>query len=394
MAEEIAMPRLGWTMEEGTLVEWLKNDGEQVETGEILFTVESDKALNEIETFSSGILCIPPGAPQPGDTVPVGTLLGYLLQAGEEMPTARAAPPTPPSASGDAASPIPVPVTLHNQPTPAAKPPAINGSPAISPRARRIANELNISWHHIKGSGQTGRIIERDIRAVTAQPPGSAGHIRELIAKRLWQSQNETAAVTLTTEADATGLVDWRVELKASQGTDAPTYNHMIAKLTALALGEHPALNASWQNGAPHHYESIHLGLAVDTEDGLLVPVIRDADSKSLAQITTEARALVLKARRHTLGPDALQGGTFTISNLGMYGIDAFTPIINLPQAAILGLGRIVEKPAVFQGQVVPRALMALSLTFDHRILDGGPAARFLDRVRTFIEQPDLWREK
>ncbi len=388
MAEEIAMPRLGWTMEEGTLVEWLKTEGEQVETGEILFTVESDKALNEIETFSSGILCIPPGAPQPGDTVPVGTLLGYLLQTGEEMPTERA------SASGDPASPIPVPATLHNQPTSAAKPPSTKGNPTISPRARRIANELNISWHHIKGSGQTGRIIERDIRAVTAQPPGSTGHIRELIANRLWQSQNETAAVTLTTEADATGLVDLRAGFKASQGTDAPTYNHMIAKLTALALGEHPALNASWQNGAPHQYESVHLGLAVDTEGGLLVPVIRDADSKSLAQIATEARALALKARRHTLGPDALQGGTFTISNLGMYGIDAFTPIINLPQAAILGLGRIVEKPAVFQGQVVPRALMALSLTFDHRILDGGPAARFLDRVRTFIEQPDLWRKK
>ncbi len=388
MAEEIAMPRLGWTMEEGTLVEWLKTEGEQVETGEILFTVESDKALNEIETFSSGILCIPPGAPQPGDTVPVGTLLGYLLQTGEEMPTERA------SASGDPASPIPVPATLHNQPTPAAKPPSTKGNSTISPRARRIANELNISWHHIKGSGQTGRIIERDIRAVTAQPPGSTGHIRELIANRLWQSQNETAAVTLTTEADATGLVDLRAGFKASQGTDAPTYNHMIAKLTALALGEHPALNASWQNGAPHQYESVHLGLAVDTEGGLLVPVIRDADSKSLAQIATEARALALKARRHTLGPDALQGGTFTISNLGMYGIDAFTPIINLPQAAILGLGRIVEKPAVFQGQVVPRALMALSLTFDHRILDGGPAARFLDRVRTFIEQPDLWWKK
>ena len=388
MAEEIAMPRLGWTMEEGTLVEWLKTEGEQVETGEILFTVESDKALNEIETFSSGILCIPPGAPQPGDTVPVGTLLGYLLQTGEEMPTERA------SASGDPASPIPVPATLHNQPTPAAKPLSTKGNPTISPRARRIANELNISWHHIKGSGQTGRIIERDIRAVTAQPPGSTGHIRELIANRLWQSQNETAAVTLTTEADATGLVDLRAGFKASQGTDAPTYNHMIAKLTALALGEHPALNASWQNGAPHQYESVHLGLAVDTEGGLLVPVIRNADSKSLAQIATEARALALKARRHTLGPDALQDGTFTISNLGMYGIDAFTPIINLPQAAILGLGRIVEKPAVFQGQVVPRALMALSLTFDHRILDGGPAARFLDRVRTFIEQPDLWWKK
>ena len=394
MAEEIAMPRLGWTMEEGTLVEWLKADGEQVETGEILFTVESDKAFNEIETFSSGILCIPPDAPQPGDTVPVGTLLGYLLQDGEEMPKERPAAPAQAAATAipaASAAPSPASAAPHRQPT---NPSAANGRPAISPRARRVAGELHIDWQHIKGSGQTGRIVERDIRAAAAQTPATAGHIRELIANRLWQSQNETAAVTLTTEADATGLVDLRSAFKSSQGTDAPTYNHMIAKLTALALTEHPQLNASWQNGAARQYDSIHLGLAVDTEDGLLVPVIRDANNKSLDQIAIEARDLAFKARRHTLGPDALQGGTFTISNLGMYGIDAFTPIINLPQAAILGLGRIVEKPAVFEGQVVPRAMMALSLTFDHRILDGGPAARFLDRVRTFIEKPDLWQEE
>ena len=390
MAEEIAMPRLGWTMEEGTLVEWLKADGEQVEVGEILFTVESDKALNEIETFSSGNLCIPPDAPRPGDTVPVGTLLGYLLQAGEKMPTQR--PAGPKQAASPASAAIADPTT-----EPAAarveRIQSTNGRPAISPRARRIAGELDVNWHQIKGSGQTGRIIERDIRSVAAQPHSATGHIREIIANRLWQSQSETAAVTLTTEADATGLVDLRTELKANHQKNAPTYNHMIAKLTAIALDEHAALNASWNNGSVHLHPAVHLGLAVDTEDGLLVPVIRDADSKSLQQIATEARDLAFKARRRTLDPDAMRDGTFTISNLGMYGIDAFTPIINLPQAAILGLGRIIEKPAVFQGQVVPRALMTLSLTFDHRIVDGGPAARFLDRVRTLIERPVLWRK-
>jgi len=390
MAEEIVMPRLGWTMEEGTLVEWLKADGDQVETGEILFTVESDKALNEIETFSGGILRIPPNAPQPGDTVPVGTLLGYLLKPDEEMPTAPVTrPPAPASAPVQQADQFPAPTAILTDLAPSAE----QTNPTISPRAKRVAAELHVDWHKLKGSGRTGRIVERDIRAATAQTPSPAGRIRELIAGHLIQSQRETAAVTLTTEADATGLVDLRADLKNNQGTDAPTYTHLIAKLTAVALAEHPALNASWQDGAPHLHPEVHLGLAVDTEDGLLVPVIRSAHAKSLVHLTAEARDLAFKARHRTLSPDAMQGGTFTITNLGMYGIDAFTPIINLPQAAILGLGRIVEKPAVYQGEVVPRALMALSLTFDHRILDGGPAARFLDRVRTFIEQPDLWLE-
>ena len=390
MAEEIVMPRLGWTMEEGTLVEWLKADGDQVEAGEILFAVESDKALNEIETFSGGILRIPPEAPQPGDTVPVGTLLGYLLKPDEEMPSAPAIQtPVPASAPAQGASPLPAPATSLTDPAPSSG----QTDPTISPRAKRIAAELHVDWHKLKGSGRTGRIVERDIRAADAHPPSPARRIRELIADHLIQSQRETAAVTLTTEADATGLVDLRTKLKNAQAADAPTYTHLIAKLTAVALAEHPVLNASWQNGVPQLHATIHLGLAVDTEDGLLVPVIRDAHAKSLAQITAEALDLTVKARHRTLSPDAMQGGTFTITNLGMYGIDAFTPIINWPQAAILGLGRIVEKPAVYQGEVVPRALMALSLTFDHRVLDGGPAARFLDRVRTFIEQPDLWLE-
>ena len=393
MAEEIVMPRLGWTMEEGTLVEWLKADGESVEAGEILFTVESDKALNEVETFSSGVLRIPDGAPQPGDTVPVGALLGYLLQPDEEMPTSSAPPSAQPTEAlpVQPASPPPATATASPVASPTTTAPARNGTPAISPRARRVAAELGIDWTHLKGSGRSGRIREIDVRTAAQSTPSPAGRIRELIAGHLLQSQRETAAVTLTTEADATALVDLRAALKSGQGTEAPTYNHLIAKLTALAVAEHPQINAAWENGAPRQHESVHLGLAVDTEDGLLVPVIRDAQTKSLADLTAEARDLAFKARRRTLSPDALQGGTFTISNLGMYGIDAFTPIIHLPQAAILGLGRIIEKPAVFKGEIVPRALMALSLSFDHRVLDGAPAARFLDRVRTFIEQPALW---
>ena len=211
MAEPIAMPRLGWTMEEGTLVEWLKADGDAVEAGEILFTVQSDKALNEIETFSSGILRIPPDAPQPGAVVPVGTLLGYLLQPGEAMPTAPSATP--------AAEPIPMPA----DPTPAAKTqaPARSAGPTISPRARRVASALGVEWRTLTGSGRTGRIVERDVRAAAARP-------------------RPLAHATLTTQADATALVALRARLKAARGLAAPTYNHLLAKMAAVALGRYP----------------------------------------------------------------------------------------------------------------------------------------------------------
>ena len=351
MAEAIAMPRLGWTMEEGTLVEWLKADGDAVEAGEILFTVESDKALNEIETFSGGILRIPPYAPQPGDTVPVGTLLGYLLQPGEEMPTAP--PPTP------AAESVPTPAKPEPAPTPA---PDRSAGPTISPRARRVASELGVEWRVLQGSGRTGRIVERDIRAAAARP-------RPLVR------------ATLTTEADATELVALRARLKAARGPAAPTYNHLFAKMTAVALVRYPLGSG----------RAVHLGLVVDTPDGLVVPVLRDADAKSLAQLAAEARDLTFRARRRTLPPAATEGATFAIANLGLYGIDAFAPMTYQTQGAFLGMGRIAAKPAVYQGQVVPRALMALNLTFDDRVLDSGLAARFLGQMRVFVERPELW---
>ena len=358
MAEAIAMPRLGWTMEEGTLVEWLKADGDTVEVGEILFTVESDKALNEIETFSGGILRIPPDAPQPGDTVPVGTLLGYLLQPGEEMPTSPA--PTP------AAEPVPTPAepapVAKSEPTPTSAPTRSAG-PTISPRARRVASELGVEWRVLTGSGRTGRIVERDVRAAAAR-------------------SGQAAPAILTTEADATELVTLRPRLKA-EDAPAPAYHHLIAKLAVVALADYPQLNAA---GA----EAVHLSLAVDTGDGLASPVIRDAHTKNWAELAAEARSLALQARRGALEPEAVQGGTFAIVNFGMYGIDAFTPILRPPYRATLGLGRIAERPAVREGRVEPRALISLSLTVESGLLENGAAARFLDRLRSLIERPEL----
>ncbi len=327
-----------------------------------------------------------------------------------------------------------------------------------------------MDWRQLRGSGRSGRIVERDVRAVAAtdhpasetrapsklrispvaqrmaetagidlaevaaQNPGvridraevaaaiaartsvtsarSAGEgqaedragevtervavtrIRRLLAQRMTDSAHTTAAVTLTTEADATTFVALREQIKTDftpRGLLVPTYNDLLIKLTAVALQEHRLLNAIWQGEEIVIPAAVHMGLAVDMPEGLMVPVVRNAQSKSVGQIAAETRLLVEKVRAHQVSPDELQGGTFTITNLGVYGIDAFTPLINLPQCGILGVGRIISKPAVYDGQVVPRQMMALSLTFDHRVVDGAPAARFLQTVSQFIETPMLW---
>jgi pyruvate dehydrogenase E2 component (dihydrolipoamide acetyltransferase) len=461
MAFEVTMPRLGWSMEVGKLAEWLKRDGDRVEVGETLFTVEGDKAIQEVEALESGILRIPPDSPPPGSEMPVGTVLAYIVNPGEPAPFEGEATPPPSSAPGseDARSPDRATASVDTTSVP---PRGGHGLPAISPRARRIAQELGVDWTGLTGSGRTGRIVERDVRAagqavqpeiairaspvarrlaeeegidlaaLAAKKPGvrlqredveaalsarqasaptlaaptesktmAVTQIRRLTAQRMAESAHTTAPVTLTTEADATELVTLRERLKtalASQNQLVPTYTDLVVKLTGVALQEHPVLNAYWKAGGADQEENgiivlsdIHIAVAVDTEAGLLVPVIRDVPGKTIQEITEEARALAEAARARQLKPDDLQGGTFTITNLGTYGIDAFTPIINLPQCAILGVGRIISKPAVWNDEVVPRKMMTLSLTFDHRIVDGGPAARFLNRVREFVEQPYLW---
>ena len=446
MAYTILMPRLGWTMEEGIFGSWLKADGDRIVPGDLLFTVESDKATQEVETFEAGILHIPPDAPVSGDVVAVGAVLAYLLQEGESLPV-----------SPGASSPAQPVQALPERQTEVA--PAAGRGPAISPRARRVAGDLKVEWQVLRGSGSSGRIVERDVRAafsppsplratpvaqrvaqqagldLAAIPPTGPGarvqrsdveaalrsqqaeqqppqrpaseleagaeheaipvsRVRRLIAQRMLGSAQETAAVTLTTEADATAFVLLRDQLRAAlapRGRLVPAYNDLLIKLVAVALQQHPVLNATWQEQTILLWREVHIGLAVDAPDGLVVPVVRDAHSRSVGQIAAATSDLIARAQARQLQGEELQGGTFTVTNLGMFGIDAFTPIINLPQSAILGVGRIAARPAVVDDQIVPRKLMALSLTFDHRVADGAAAARFLRTVREFIELPALW---
>jgi len=453
-------------METGRLGEWLKRDGERVEAGEILFTVEGDKATQEVEALDSGILRIPPDAPPPGKEVPVGTVLGYLLAPGEELETGSSKLETGnwklDARSSKLETSNQLPATNFQQPA------SSNQQPTISPRARRVAGELGVDWTGLKGSGRTGRIVERDVRqaAVSYQPsvisplarkraaelgvdvdalaarlPGkrieradveaeieakvkaeveggltstltststftSAGaavpitSIRRTIADRMATSAHTVAPVTLTTEADATELVRLRKQLKDDAvgagfaPQPMPSYNDLLARLTAQALLEHPMVNARFEGDTIVQSATANIGVAVDTERGLLVPVLRDVQAKSLRQIARESAALIERARTGRITVDELQGGTFTITNLGMYEIDAFTPIINLPECAILGVGRIVPKQIVVDAEaerVAIRHMMYLSLTFDHRLVDGAPSARFLQRVKQYVERPYLW---
>ncbi|MBT6149266.1 MAG: 2-oxo acid dehydrogenase subunit E2 [Gemmatimonadetes bacterium] len=400
MPIEVVMPRLGWTMTEGTLAEWLKASGEQIQAGDALFTVESDKALSEIESFDGGILHIPDNAPAPGDIIPIGAVLGYLLAEGEPGPAAVPPPPAV-DAAWEAEPSVPAPESTSR----------VQGDrPAISPRARRLAKELSVEWEQISGTGSTGRITEGDIRAAAggdpAQPSGAApaagsgdndpqvalpegsrrnpmNPIRRAISDRLSASHREGAPVTLTAELDATDLVELRQAARPR-----PAFNDYLIRFAATALERHPALNSSISGNDIVLHGLIHIGFAVDTEAGLVVPVVRDAHGKSVEEIARESAHLSGRALRGELTSEEMTGGTFTITNLGAAGIDAFTPIVNPPQCAILGVGRIAQRPAVYEGQVVPRWLCVVSLSFDHRIVDGGPAARFLATLRELVESP------
>jgi pyruvate dehydrogenase E2 component (dihydrolipoamide acetyltransferase) len=397
MAIPISVPRLGWTMEEGVFVGWLKKDGEEVKPGDLLYTLEGEKATQEVESMDGGILRIPPDAPQPGVTVVVGALLGYLTEPGESAPWETQAVQAVSRNQPRAAAPaVATEVPIAGPPQAAALATSV-AEPAISPRARRVARELGIDWHGLRGGGRSGRIRERDVRATAAAAPASAGSVgrmtpvRKVIAERMARSAHTTAPVTLTTRADATNLVGLREQFKAAAEGPVPGYTDLIVKLTALLLRRHPHMNAVWRDDGVFVADAVHIAIAVDTDAGLLAPVLRDVASLTVRQVVDQSQALIEQARVQRLTVEQMQGGTFTVTNLGMHGIDAFTPIINLPQVAILGVGRITREPAVVNEQIVPRDMVALSLTFDHRAVDGGPAARFLDELRGAIEQPAAW---
>ena len=389
MPTEIAMPRLGWNMESGSVGQWLKGDGDDVRAGEIIFTVEGDKAVQEVEALDSGILRIPPDSPPPGTEVPVGTRLAYLLQPGEVVPLA-----TTPATYAHPGAPTPSPAVAASRPA---------GADArrlpISPGARRVAQELAVDWTQLRGSGRSGRIVERDVRQASAQmaQPTTAmrhGFTEAQQAAPLRAAPNTAAQVTLTTEADATELVRLRSQLERGGILPVPSCDAFFVKLVARALTEHPSMNARLDGNARVPSETVNVGVAIGSERGLLAPVVRDAQARSLRQIALALAALTERARAGALSPHDLRGGTFTIVNLGMYEVDVFTPLIHAPECAVLGLGRIVARQVVVSaetGQVAIRHMMALSLTFDQRLGDVTPAARFLQHVKQLVEQPYLW---
>lgn len=451
MPHEIVIPRLGWSMEEGTFVGWSKRDGDPIRRGDILFELEGEKACQDIEAVDEGILRIPPTGPQPGAVLKVGAVVGYLVEAGESLPwndassKAAEARPEPRETILPGAAPsvrrmarqagIPLAnlagtgpggrvlsvdveragesrggrattVKASSGAAVAAAAAAAAGAPFASPRARRVAGELGVDWRQLAGTGAGGRIRERDVRAAAVSGDAAANSRRlssaggqrvpltsrrKLIAQRMVVSRQQTVPVTLTGRADATNLVNLREQFKAVGGGAVPSYQDIITKLVADALSRHPLLAGRWDDDAIvlPAADAIHIGMAVDTEQGLIVPVLRSVRGLSLLELAEQSRSLATRARSEALSAAEMQGSVFTITNLGAFGIDAFTPVINYPETAILGLGTIRREPAVLpDGRIAPQHQIALSLTFDHRILDGAPAARFLQDLASGIANP------
>lgn len=392
MGKEILMPKLGLTMRKGRIVEWRKKEGDFVKEGEVIAIGETEKLTFEIKAPISGVL-IKIYAP-PRSEVPVGTIIAYIGEPGEkppEIPVAKEIPtPTPPK-------PMEAPApTLEVKPATTVR---------ATPRARRLAEEKGLNLAEIQGTGPGGLITEDDVlREIERREKYTLSGIRvresipltpmrEVIAKRMVESLQTMAQVTLTHEAIVNGLVAAREDLlRVLEGLELRvTYTDILVKVTAKILREHPYLNAILEEGKIKLLDEINIGVAVAIDHGLIVPVVKNADRKKFEDLVKEIRDLVTRAREGTLTPDDISGGTFTITNLGMFDIDSFTPIINPPEVAILGVGRIQRKPIVIDDEIKIANVMWLSLTFDHRVIDGHVAARFLqDLAKTLNDKEKI----
>jgi len=441
VATRIIMPKLGMAMIEGVLAKWEVMDGAQVAIDDIIAVIETDKITYDLKAQANGILH---HRAKPQDICLVGAVIGFIgspdeaipegpgdLQTGPvdvAQPPAEQKPPSP--ATPVAAQPVSSPKDGFVVATPAARRMARNAGlelsfisgtgPAgrvteqdvqvyiktldglqVTPVARKLAQDHRIDLTRLTGSGPGGRITKEDVQQATGgqvevptrpdEPVPTVAKVvpfagmRQMIAENMLKSLHNMAQVTLTTEVDVTELVDLREHLKKRIDI---TYTDLIVKAVTLGLRQHPRLNASLVGNEIHLAEDIHIGFGVALEEGLIVPVITHADRLTLSEIGMRVRDLAARARQNTLNIDEVTGSTFTISNLGAYGIDGFTPIINPPQAAILGVGRIIEKPGIYRGEIARRSMLVLSLTFDHRLVDGSPAAAFLQKLAEILAHP------
>ena len=361
MPAEVIMPALGMAQETGKVVRWLKEDGARVSKGEPLLEVETDKVTVEIEAPADGTLA---GLAVPeGDEVPVGSVIALVLAEGEQL----AAAPTP--ALVPAAEALPATSAAA-----ATAPPDVSPRRRLaSPKARKLAEARGIDLAEVAGSGPGGAVVAADLETAERSP----GSVWRVMAERMTRAWQEVPQFVLARDVDARRL------LGRDEGISV---TDLLVEASARALARHPRLTASWHDDGLVAGQGVNVGVAVATDDALVVPVIHDADRLTLTEISALRRELVESARAGTLRPEDVQGGTFTISNLGMYGVDAFQAIVNPPQAAILAVGRIVERPVAIDGAVAARPLLTLTLTFDHRVVDGARGAEFLDTLASLIE--------
>jgi len=414
MAEVIYMPKLSDTMTEGVVASWLKNIGDPVKSGELLAEIETDKATMEFESFYDGVL-LHIGV-ETGKAAPVNAVLAIIGKAGEDIssllasaPQAEAPKTEAPKAVEAAPTPAPTPAPVPT-PTPvsAPKPAPVLSNDKIyaSPLAKKLAEERGIDLAYVAGSGENGRIVKRDVDHYTPHPNGAASvagtssglttvtytdepvsQMRKTIARRLAESKFTAPHFYLTLDIDMDNAMAFRTAVNATEGYKI-SFNDIVIKAVALALRKHPTVNSSWMGDFIRRNQHVNIGVAVAVDEGLLVPVVRFADTKGFMQISAEVKDFAGRAKDKKLQPADWEGNTFTISNLGMFGIESFTAIVNPPDSCILAVGGIKEVPVVKNGQVVPGNVMKVTLSCDHRVVDGASGSAFLQTFKNYMENP------
>jgi pyruvate dehydrogenase E2 component (dihydrolipoamide acetyltransferase) len=404
MAEIVRMPRLSDTMTEGTVAQWHKKVGDPIAEGDLLAEIETDKATMEFESFQEGVL-LHIGVEE-GATAAVDSILAILGEKGEDVKSLLEADAMPtqvaevekPAAVEKVSVPAPVEIPVAAPVAAPVQTSNTSGRTVASPLAKRLAQEKGLDIATIAGSGDGGRIIKRDVdtyqapsvfasvnqESFTEEP---VSQMRKVIARRLAESKFSAPHFYLSVSVDMDNAIAARKAINALPDTKV-SFNDLVVKACAMALREHPTVNSSWREDVIRRNQHVNLGIAVAVDDGLLVPVVRFTDTKSLTSISGEVKEYAQKAKDKKLQPADWEGSTFTISNLGMFGIDEFTAIINTPDACILAVGGIQQIPVVKDGQVVPGNVMKLNLSCDHRVVDGASGAAFLNTLKTYLQNP------
>ncbi len=414
MAEIVRMPKLSDTMTEGVVAEWHKKVGDEVESGELLAEIETDKATMEFESFQDGVLLYV--GVEKGKSAPVDSILAILGEKGEDISALlKEDKPAAKEAAPKAAEPKSAPAPVKSAPAAEVKAAPVvhaapvqesfnsNGRVKASPLAKKLAEEKGLDIGRVPGSGEGGRIVKRDVENYKSTGFGGSApfvgvesfteepvsQMRKTIARRLAESKFSAPHFYLTIDIDMDNAIKARKAIN-DQGGVKISFNDLVLKAAAMSLKKHPTVNSSWLEDRIRYNEHVNIGVAVAVEDGLLVPVVRFADGKSLAQINTEVKTFAEKAKTKKLQPQDWEGNTFTISNLGMFGIEEFTAIINPPDACIMAVGGIRQVPVVKEGQIVPGNQMKVTLSCDHRVVDGASGAAFLQTFKNMLENPLL----